>query len=111
MIDTLKNFYQNVIVAYIERLFDEPLLFVMSILDVVIVVFLFYGLFKMLRGTRAWQLVKGILFLIAITFISDICHLTILNYILSSVMTYGVFMLIVIFQPEIRRALEQLRNK
>ena len=84
------------------------ILLIMSILDIVIVVFLFYKLFRMLRGTRAWQLLKGIILLILATFLSEVMHLTILHYILSSVMTYGVFMLIVIFQPELRRALEQL---
>ena len=88
--------------------YNTPVLIIMSILDITIVMLIFYYLFKMLKGTRAWQLLKGIIFLIIATFISDILKLNILNYILSSVMTYGVFMLIVIFQPELRRALEQL---
>ncbi len=108
MLDSLKEIYQNVIVSYIEELCNTPFLLVMSILDVVIVVFLLYKLFQMLKGTRAWQLSKGILLLILATFLSEAFHLSILNYILSSVMSYGLFMLIVIFQPEIRRALEQL---
>lgn len=108
MLNSLKEIYQNVIVSYIEELCNTPFLLVMSILDVVIVVFLLYKLFQMLKGTRAWQLSKGILLLILATFLSEAFHLSILNYILSSVMSYGLFMLIVIFQPEIRRALEQL---
>lgn len=108
MLNSIREIYENVIVSYIEELCNAPWLLIMSILDVVIVVFIFYKLFQMLKGTRAWQLSKGILFLILATFISDILKLNILNYILSSVMTYGVFMLIVIFQPELRRALEQL---
>ncbi len=108
MLNSIKEIYENVIVAYIDQLCSTPLLLIMSILDVVIVVYLFYKLFQMLKGTRAWQLSKGIIFLILGTFLSDVLKLNILNYILSSVMTYGVFMLIVIFQPELRRALEQL---
>ncbi len=108
MLESIKEIYQNVILAYIEQLCNQPLLLLMSILDIVVVVFIFYKLFQILKGTRAWQLLKGILFLILATFISDLLKLRILNYILSSVMTYGVFMLIVIFQPELRRALEQL---
>ena len=106
--NALKELYETQIVSYIGDLYNTPLLVLMSILDVIIVVFLFYKLFQMLKGTRAWQLLKGILLLILATFISDVLRLNILNYILSSVMTYGVFMLIVIFQPELRRALEQL---
>ena len=108
MVNSIKYLYQNVIVSYIESLINNPMLLMMSILDIVIVVFLFYKLFQMLKGTRAWQLLKGILFLIFATFLSDILKLNILNYILSSLMTYGIFMLIVIFQPELRRLLEQL---
>ena len=108
MFDTLKEIYDNVIVRYIEELCNNPMLLIMSILDVVIVIFLLHKLFQMLKGTRAWQLSKGILLLILATFLSEVFRLNILNYILSSVMTYGVFMLIVIFQPELRRGLEQL---
>lgn len=108
MLNTIKEIYQNVIVQYIQDLYNTPMLLIMSLLDIIIVVFLFYKLFQMLKGTRAWQLMKGIILLILATFLSDLLKLNILNYILSSVMTYGVFMLIVIFQPEIRRALEQL---
>jgi len=108
MLKSMKAIYENVIVSYIENLCNTPWLLIMSILDIVIVVFLFYKLFQILKGTRAWQLLKGIILLIVATFISDILKLNILNYILSSVMTYGVFMLIVIFQPELRRGLEQL---
>lgn len=108
MLESIKEVYQNVIVSYIEQLCNTPMLLVMSLLDIAIVVFLLYKTFQMLKGTRAWQLMKGIMFLILGTFLSDVLKLNILNYILSSVMTYGVFMLIVIFQPEIRRALEQL---
>ena len=108
MLNNIKEVYQNVIVAYIQELCNTPLLVIMSILDIAIVGFIIYKSFQMLKGTRAWQLLKGIMFLILGTFISDVLKLNILNYILSSFMTYGVFMLIVIFQPELRRALEQL---
>ena len=111
MLNSLKNVYENVIASYIQDLWNNPLLLVMSILDIIVVVFLLYQLFQMLKGTRAWQLLKGIMILIFATFISDVLSLKILNYILTSVMTYSVFMLIVIFQPELRRALEQLRNE
>lgn len=108
MLESIKDLYQNVIVGYVEELCNNPFLVMMSILDIVIVVFLFYKLFQMLKGTRAWQLSKGIMLLILATFLSDVLKLNILNYILSTLMTYGVFMLIVIFQPELRRVLEQL---
>ena len=60
------------------------------------------------KETRAWQLLRGIFFLIIVTVLSSLLGFKILNYILTSFMTYGVLILIVIFQPELRRALEQL---
>ena len=55
-----------------------------------------------------WQLLKGILFILIITAISEALQLKILNFILTAFMPYGVIALIVIFAPELRRMLEQL---
>ena len=79
-----------------------------TIFDFLIVGFLIYKAFDILKETRAWQLLKGIIFLIIITFLSGMLKLNILYYILSSLMSYGVILLIIIFQPELRRGLEQL---
>lgn len=98
---------QNIF-EYLKTLPQEPLKIVTLILDLIIVVFLVVKLVQLIKGTRALQLLKGILFLIIITIASGILELNVLNYILTSFMTYGVILLIVIFQPELRRALEQL---
>lgn len=105
---SLQTFYEEQILTYINNLYSSPLSLLTMILDLVIVIFIVYKAFKMLEKTRAWQLLKGILVLIIITFLSGILNLRILNYILTSVMSYGVIMLIIVFQPELRRALEQL---
>ena len=96
------------IFEYLKTLPQEPIKIVTLILDLAIVIFLVVKLVQLIRGTRALQLLKGIIFLILITIASGILQLNILNYILTSFMTYGVILLIVIFQPELRRALEQL---
>lgn len=70
--------------------------------------FLIKKIIKIVKNTRTGQLLKGIVFLIVITILSGVLGLRILNYILTSLMTYGVIILIVIFQPELRRGLEQL---
>lgn len=93
---------------YIDYLKESPQNIIMAILDLLIVVFLIYKAIKMLRKTRAWQLLKGIAILIFITLLSAFLKLHILNYILTSLMSYGVIMLIIVFQPELRRGLEQL---
>lgn len=96
------------IVGYLKTLPQNPLRIIALIIDLGIVIFLIIKLVKLIQGTRALQLLKGIIFLVFITIISGILQLNILNYILTSFMTYGVILLIVIFQPELRRALEQL---
>lgn len=79
-----------------------------TFLDLVIVLFILIKAITMLKKTRAWQLFKGIMIVILITLISGALNLTILNFILTSVMSYGVIMLLIVFQPELRRGLEQL---
>ena len=99
-----RDFWMNTFTHYIQN----PWSIITLIIDVVIVSFLIYAMVKILKGSRAMQLVKGIIFLILITWVSSIFNLKILNYLLTTVMTYGVILLIVLFQPELRRALEQL---
>jgi len=96
------------LMEYLKTLPQNPLRIIALIVDLAIVIFLVVKLVKLIQGTRALQLLKGIIFLILITIASGILQLNILNYILTSFMTYGVILLIVIFQPELRRALEQL---
>ena len=101
----LKTLFEENIINHIAT---DPFSIILTIIDFLIVVFIFTKAFEMLKDTRAWQLLKGIAFLIIITFLSDLFNLKILNYILTSIMTYGMLVLIVVFQPELRRALEQL---
>lgn len=105
---SLAKLYQTTFVDYMPSLVQNPIFIVSTILDIILVIFILYKAVKMVKETRAWQLLKGIAFLIIITFVSGILNLKILNFILTSVMSYGVIMLIIIFQPELRRGLEQL---
>ena len=96
------------ILTYISIYQQDPLKVVTLIVDLAIVLFLAYNLLKIAKDSRAWQLIKGIFLLVVATWLSGWLKLNILNYILSAVMNWGVILLIIIFQPEIRRALEQL---
>ena len=104
----LDEIYKSNVIVYLDSLYQNPVKLIMLILDISIVLYLAYKLLKLAKNTRAWQLLKGIILLIVATWISSVLGLNILNYILTSFMTYGVLILIVIFQPELRRALEQL---
>ena len=104
----LNRFYEQNIPTYIQMYQEYPIKLISLILDIVIVIFLAYELLRIVKDSRAWQLVKGIAFLVIATALSGLLKLHILNYILSTVMDWGVILIIIIFQPEIRRALEQL---
>ena len=103
-----ENFYKDNIMSYIKSLQANPFELVTLILDLAIVMFLLYCFFKVVKGSRAWQLIKGIALLIIATWVSGLFNLKILNWILTGIMNLGVIAIIVIFQPELRRGLEQL---
>lgn len=103
-----ENFYKENIVEYIKSLQTNPFELITFIIDITLVVFLLYCFFKIVKGSRAWQLIKGIALLIIATWASGLLNLKILNWILTGIMNMGVIAIIVIFQPELRRALEQL---
>ena len=103
-----KNFYTDNIVGYIKSLQENPFELITLIIDLAIVIFLIYSFLKIVKGSRAWQLIKGIALLIVITWLSGLFNLQILNWILTGIMNLGVIAIIVIFQPELRRGLEQL---
>ena len=108
MFDELNTGNVGNISDYFKSLGDSPLNVITFIIDITIVIVLIYYFIKFAKETKVWQLVKGIVFLIIITFLSGLFRLKILNYILTSVMTYGVMALLIIFQPELRRGLEKL---
>ncbi|MFA9398138.1 MAG: diadenylate cyclase CdaA [Clostridiaceae bacterium] len=81
---------------------------IFSILDILVVSYLFYKGYNLIRQTRAEQLLKGILMVLIILPISGLLRLNMLNWILSNTITIGVLSFVIIFQPEIRRVLEHL---
>ena len=106
--DSIQLYFQENIVEYMNSLCQYPIKIVALVLDIAIVLYLIYKFFKMAKNSRLMQLIKGIALYVIITALSSLLNLQILNFILTSVMSYGVIALIVIFQPELRRALEQL---
>ncbi len=103
-----EDFFKDNILEYFKSLQSNPFELVTLIIDLTIVIFLLYCFFKVVKGSRAWQLIKGIAFVVIATWISGLLNLKILNWFLTGIMNIGVIAIIVIFQPELRRALEQL---
>ncbi len=79
-----------------------------SIVDIVLVYYVLYHGYLLIRDMRAKQLVKGIVLLVALIPISDIFHLYMIKYILGHTFQVGIIALVVVFQPEIRKALEYI---
>lgn len=77
-------------------------------LDILVVAFIIYKIIMLIKGTRAVQLVKGLAVIIAVYFISDLLNLTTLNWIMRQLQLMIVVAIPIVFQPELRRALEQL---
>ncbi|MCS1352087.1 diadenylate cyclase CdaA [Mechercharimyces sp. CAU 1602] len=78
------------------------------IVDVTIVSYLIYKLLQLLRGTRSIQLLKGISVVVAGWMLSAFLQLSTLRWLIENLFELGLLVIIIIFQPELRRALEQL---
>ena len=82
-----------------------------DVLDILIIAFLLYKLLTLVRSTKAASLLKGLLVFFAVLALSYICQLNGIYYILSKMMEMGVLALIILFQPEIRRILEEMGSR
>jgi len=75
-------------------------------IDIIIVTFVVYYLLKLILETRAQQIIKGILLLVIATFVSDVMELHTLNWMCKGALTLGAVAVLIVLQPELRRALE-----
>ncbi len=78
-----------------------------DIIDIIIVAYIIYRAILMFKQTRAMALVKGILVLLIVTVVADLLNTTTLSWLLNSVWTVGIIAIVILFQPELRKALEQ----
>ncbi len=79
-----------------------------DIADISIVAFLLYKLFNYVRQTRAMNLLKGIIFVMLLWALSEILNFTVVKFLIRNFMTLGLISLVIVFQPELRLALEKL---
>jgi diadenylate cyclase len=86
----------------------SPLDIVISVFDIIIVAFVLYRLIMLIKGTRAVQLLKGLVVLLVATAVSDWLGLDTVHWLLRQTMTALVVALPIVFQPELRRALEKI---
>ncbi|RDI37518.1 diadenylate cyclase CdaA [Falsibacillus pallidus] len=79
-----------------------------NIIDILLVWFVIYKLIMVIRGTKAVQLLKGIFVIIVVRSLSGFLGFNTLSWMMEQALTWGFLAIIIIFQPELRRALEQL---
>ena len=108
MLDGIKRQLTITFTDYFEELQLHPWQIATAILDVIIVIFLIYLLIRFARKTKVWSLLKGITILVLATLVSGWLKLRLVNFLFTTIMTYGVIALLIIFQPELRRGLETI---
>lgn len=79
-----------------------------DLLDIVIVAYAFYKLSSLVRETRAGTLIKGLVLLLIFTWASNFLQLNTISYLLRNLMQFGIMALLIVFQPELRHALEKV---
>ena len=79
-------------------------------LDILLVAYLFYRLLPLIHTNSAMRVVRVVVTLIAITWITDAAEMYTLNFLLNQVLTVGIIALVVLFQPELRRTMDHLGN-
>lgn len=99
----------SIINSFIESVQNLAINFrVNNVIDILIIATIIYQLYKLVRETRAEQLAKGIVILLVVTKFSEWFQLYTLRWLLERILSAGLIALVVIFQPEIRRAFEYI---
>lgn len=101
----LKDLFNN-FAGYVGM--TGPLSIIRAIVDIGLVTYVIYKVIILVRETRAWQLIKGILFILVAAELSKILKLNTIAYILSKTVSILALAMVVLFQPELRRGLEQI---
>ncbi|MCX7759563.1 MAG: diadenylate cyclase CdaA [Hydrogenothermaceae bacterium] len=94
-----------------ETIFFLKNIAVADILDIIIVSIIIYYLLKFLAGTRGWQILIGIILLFSFWMVAKFLHLQTVEWIFDNLWGVFIFLMIVIFQPELRKGLAKLGEK
>ncbi len=104
------SFWQN-IVSVFHKYFSITSVTVVDIIEIIIIAVLFYYILTWFRRTRAWSLFKGLILVLVLLMLAAIFNFNTILWIASRVLSVGVIGLIIIFQPELRHALESLGGR
>ena len=100
----------NFIRDYLVKLYIPRITWT-DIIEIVIIAFVIYNVMVWIKSTKAWVLLKGIIIVVIFALIAYILNLKTILWIAGKTISVGIIALVIIFQPELRRALEQLGRK
>ena len=99
----------SAILDYLEYVWNQLAnINIIDVIDIVLVALLLYWVIKFVRGRRAGKLLLGIGIVFLLLFISSLLEMRALNFILNSVVSVGLIAIVIVFQPELRSALEKV---
>lgn len=105
--NSLDQFWENLRLSSLEL----PRINSKDIIEIALIAFVIYQLLKWIRGTRAWTLVKGMIIIFVIAITALIFQLNTILWIFKNTIATGIIALLIVFQPELRSALEQLGRR
>lgn len=104
--DSIRVFFREYI-----RLMIPSEISVIDVLEILIIAFTIYHVGLWVKNTRAWTLVKGILVLFLVYLVAYLLNMSVIMWIFDKTLAIGITALLIVFQPELRKALEQLGQK
>lgn len=104
------NTFINAVKDYLDWIVF-PKISITDVLEIFILAYLVYHVIVWVRNTRAWVLFKGIVILLSFAIVAAILQLNVILWIFSKTISVGIIAIFIVFQPELRRALEQLGSK
>ena len=82
-----------------------------DVIDILIIAFLIYRILSFMRKTSASSVMKGIVLIVGVALLSNLLNMTVLSYLLRQAFQLGIILLVVLFQPEIRKMFEQMGSR
>lgn len=102
------NGYDEILEWFNKVSGQMPTIVPKDIIEIVLIAMVIYQIIRWLQGTRAWVLFKGILVILAVAVLATIFEFTTILFIITNAINVGIIAILIIFQPELRRALESL---
>lgn len=106
------NFLENINLENFFKLLPSdmlnPLTIIGAVVDIAIITYMIYKLIVLVQETRAFSLLKGILLIVLMSFVSKLLGLRSISFLIDNIFAFAVLAIVIIFQPEIRKALEKL---